>query len=63
MFFSLSLKCDTEALQSVFRRLGFTVVIHNDLTAARIRHELGELGRRNFQAHDALVSTYYVLML
>lgn len=46
---------DAKALQSVFGRLGFTVVILDDLPAARIRHELGELGRRDFQDHDALV--------
>lgn len=54
MFFSLS--HFTGALLSVFGRLGFTVVIHDNLRAASIRHELGKLGKRNFLDHDALVS-------
>ncbi|KAG7227337.1 hypothetical protein INR49_000342, partial [Caranx melampygus] len=37
------------------RRLGFTVVIRDNLHAANIKHELGELGKRNFLEHDALV--------
>ncbi|XP_059201372.1 caspase-8-like [Centropristis striata] len=46
---------DAKALRTVFTRLGFTVVIHENLTAERIRHELQELGKRDFLYDDALV--------
>ena len=52
----VSLLCDTAALREVFTRLGFTVVVHNNLTAANIRLELKKLGSRNFLDEDALVS-------
>lgn len=45
----------TEALSKVFTRLGFTMVVHNNLTAGAMRHELKELGKNNFLDHDALV--------
>ncbi|XP_029380439.1 caspase-8 [Echeneis naucrates] len=46
---------DAKALKSVFTRLGFTVMIHNDLTADSIRQKLSELGEQNFFNDDALV--------
>uniref|UniRef100_A0A3B4TKF3 Caspase-8 n=1 Tax=Seriola dumerili TaxID=41447 RepID=A0A3B4TKF3_SERDU len=46
---------DANVLKSVFSRLGFTVVVHNNLTASRIRSELRELSKNDFLAHDALV--------
>ncbi|XP_071348720.1 caspase-8 [Trachinotus anak] len=46
---------DAKVLKSVFTRLGFTVEIHNNLTADGIRRQLRELGTKNFMTHDALV--------
>uniref|UniRef100_A0A3B4WNW2 Caspase-8 n=1 Tax=Seriola lalandi dorsalis TaxID=1841481 RepID=A0A3B4WNW2_SERLL len=46
---------DANVLQSVFSRLGFTVVVHNNLTAGSIQSELTELGKKDFLDHDALV--------
>nr|AHH30803.1 caspase 8 [Oplegnathus fasciatus] len=46
---------DEKVLREVFTHLGFTVVVHNNLTAGAMRHELKELGRGNFSDHDALV--------
>ncbi|XP_030015541.1 caspase-8-like isoform X2 [Sphaeramia orbicularis] len=46
---------DTKALREVFTRLGFKVVIENDLTAQQIRDKVIKLGRENFLDHDALV--------
>lgn len=46
---------DEKALNAVFTRFGFTVVVHNNLTAADMRHEIKELGARNFLDEDALV--------
>lgn len=46
---------DTKALTEVFSRLGFKVVVENDLTAQEIQTRLQKLGRENFQDHDALV--------
>eukprot|EP00064_Thunnus_orientalis_P015440 superscaffoldBa00002860_g15492 len=46
---------DSKALQSLFTRLGFVVVIHNDLTADAMRREVKNLGKRNFLNEDALV--------
>lgn len=53
----VSLLCDTEVLNAVFSQLGFTVVVHNNLTAEAMRHEIQQLGTRNFMADDALVSS------
>lgn len=47
--------CDAETLRVVFTKLGFTVVVHNDLTAEDIRSELQRLAKRNFVNEDALV--------
>ncbi|XP_068425763.1 caspase-8 isoform X2 [Clinocottus analis] len=46
---------DEKALRTVFTSLGFTVLVHNNLTAGAIRQELQELGLRNFLDEDALV--------
>ncbi|XP_035491769.2 caspase-8 [Scophthalmus maximus] len=46
---------DAKALSKVFTRLGFTMVVHNNLTAGAMRQELKELGKNNFLDHDALV--------
>lgn len=62
----VSLLCDTEALCSVFTRLGFKMVVFNDQTADGMRHKVKELGKRNFVDHDALVSNvthFEVIML
>lgn len=56
MFQSVSLLCDTEVLRTVFTRLGFTVLVHNNLTAGAMRQELQKLGSRSFSDEDALVS-------
>ncbi|XP_037642651.1 uncharacterized protein LOC119498157 [Sebastes umbrosus] len=46
---------DARALRTVFTRLGFDVVTHNNLTAGAMRRELQQLGSRNFSDDDALV--------
>ncbi|XP_039999900.1 caspase-8 isoform X2 [Xiphias gladius] len=46
---------DARALDSVFTSLGFTVVVHNNLSADAMRQTLKELGKKNFLNHDALV--------
>nr|AVD97789.1 caspase 8 [Miichthys miiuy] len=46
---------DEKVLRKVFTDLGFTVVVHNNLTARDIRHKIKELGRRNFLNDDVLV--------
>uniref|UniRef100_A0A8C2ZQX2 Caspase-8 n=1 Tax=Cyclopterus lumpus TaxID=8103 RepID=A0A8C2ZQX2_CYCLU len=46
---------DEKALRRVFTNLGFTVLVHNDLTAEAMRQELRMLGSRNFLDEDALV--------
>ncbi|XP_059200420.1 caspase-8-like [Centropristis striata] len=46
---------DAMALRKVFTQLGFTMEIHENLTAEDIRHELQELGKRDFSDDDALV--------
>ncbi|XP_075954694.1 uncharacterized protein LOC142956831 [Anarhichas minor] len=46
---------DVEALRSVFTLLGFTVLVHNNLTAEAMRQELRKLGSRDFSDEDALV--------
>lgn len=51
------LSFDTEALLTVFTRLGFNVVVHDDLTAHKMLLVLRELGSRNFLDDDALVSS------
>ncbi len=53
----VSLLCDTESLHALFTDLGFTVMVHKDLTASAMRSEIRELGRRNFLNEDALVSS------
>ncbi|XP_072219090.1 uncharacterized protein [Leuresthes tenuis] len=61
IFFGPSLKNrqgtqeDEKTLTTVFRRFGFEVVVHNNLTAEKIRHEIRQLGERNFLRDDALV--------
>lgn len=40
----------------MFTRLGFEMVIHNDLAAENIRFEIENLGKRSFLDDDALVS-------
>lgn len=49
--------CDTETLRTVFTDLGFTVVVHNNLTAEAMRRELEKLSTRNFLDDDVLVSS------
>ncbi|XP_054452141.1 caspase-8-like [Anoplopoma fimbria] len=46
---------DEKALNKVFTSLGFTVVVHNNLTADDMRQELKQLGSRSFLDDDALV--------
>uniref|UniRef100_A0A3P8WSJ9 Caspase-8 n=1 Tax=Cynoglossus semilaevis TaxID=244447 RepID=A0A3P8WSJ9_CYNSE len=46
---------DSKGLRSVFTRLGFTVLIYDNLTADGIRSKLAELSKNNFVDHDALV--------
>uniref|UniRef100_A0A8C9XG64 Caspase-8 n=1 Tax=Sander lucioperca TaxID=283035 RepID=A0A8C9XG64_SANLU len=46
---------DAKALLTVFTRLGFNVVVHDDLTAHKMLLVLRELGSRNFLDDDALV--------
>ncbi|XP_031711148.1 caspase-8-like [Anarrhichthys ocellatus] len=46
---------DVEALSTVFTLLGFTVSVHNNLTAEAMRQELRMLGSRDFLDEDALV--------
>nr|ARM65447.1 caspase 8 [Totoaba macdonaldi] len=46
---------DEKVLRKVFTQLGFTVVVHNNLTAGDIRREIKQLGRRNFLNDDVLV--------
>lgn len=46
---------DANVLRKVFTHLGFTVVVHNNLTAGDIRRRIEELGRRNFLNDDVLV--------
>lgn len=47
--------CDAESLRAVFTKLGFKVVVHNDLEAEAIHCELERLAKRNFVNEDALV--------
>uniref|UniRef100_H3CR38 Caspase-8 n=2 Tax=Tetraodon nigroviridis TaxID=99883 RepID=H3CR38_TETNG len=46
---------DADSLRAVFTKLGFTVVVHKDLTATDIERELQRLANRNFVNEDALV--------
>lgn len=46
---------DAKALEKVFTRFGFTVEIHNNLTASEMESEIIKLGKRNFLKDDALV--------
>ncbi|XP_032386784.1 caspase-8 [Etheostoma spectabile] len=46
---------DAKALRTVFTRLGFTVVVHDNLTAQGMLLVLKELSSRNFLDDDALV--------
>uniref|UniRef100_A0A672G262 Caspase-8 n=1 Tax=Salarias fasciatus TaxID=181472 RepID=A0A672G262_SALFA len=46
---------DERALKELFRRLGFTVKVYNDLTGEQIRQEIENISRRNFLNDDALV--------
>lgn len=46
---------DEKALCSLFSRLGFTMLVHNNLTAGAMKQELQKLGARNFVNDDALV--------
>uniref|UniRef100_A0A3Q0RL66 Caspase-8 n=1 Tax=Amphilophus citrinellus TaxID=61819 RepID=A0A3Q0RL66_AMPCI len=46
---------DADALDTLFTRLGFEVVIHNNLTAAAMLDEIRSISTRNFQNDDALV--------
>ncbi|XP_056276666.1 caspase-8 isoform X2 [Pseudoliparis swirei] len=46
---------DEKALRRVFTDLGFTVSVHNNLTAEAMRRELWTLGARSFLDEDALV--------
>ncbi|XP_063318992.1 caspase-8-like [Pelmatolapia mariae] len=46
---------DADALNTVFTRLGFKVLIHNNLTAAQMQNEIRMYSKRNFVNDDALV--------
>lgn len=46
---------DERALEELFRRLGFTVKVHNDLTGKQMLCEIENISRRNFLNDDALV--------
>uniref|UniRef100_A0A3Q3WWP2 Caspase-8 n=1 Tax=Mola mola TaxID=94237 RepID=A0A3Q3WWP2_MOLML len=46
---------DEKLLRTVFTQLGFTVVVHPNLTAEDMKRELKRLGTRNFMADDVLV--------
>lgn len=46
---------DSKILKSVFTRLGFRVLIYDNLTAGDIRSTLKELSKKDFVDHDALV--------
>lgn len=46
---------DAKALRALFTSLGFTVVVHDNLTAGDMKRELQKLGLRNFLDDDALV--------
>lgn len=53
--FRAGTEMDKVKLQHVFGLLGFTVVVHKNLTADDMKRELKELGARNFMDEDALV--------
>ncbi|XP_020505295.1 caspase-8 [Labrus bergylta] len=46
---------DEEALCQVFSQLGFTMVVHRDLTADAMQREVTKLSKRSFLEEDALV--------
>lgn len=46
---------DEKKLREVFTLLGFTVEVHNNLTAQAMRDVLNKLGKEDFLNHDALV--------
>ncbi|CAI5642003.1 unnamed protein product [Oreochromis niloticus] len=46
---------DADALNTVFTRLGFEVLIHNNLTAAQMQNEIRMYSKRNFVNDNALV--------
>lgn len=46
---------DAKSLKALFTRLGFQVIIHENLTAGQIQTELNKLGKTNFMEHDVLV--------
>ncbi|XP_071399009.1 caspase-8 [Centroberyx affinis] len=46
---------DENALNTMFSRLGFEVVVRKDMTADEIRRELAQLGEQDFLEADALV--------
>ncbi|XP_061652401.1 caspase-8 isoform X2 [Phyllopteryx taeniolatus] len=46
---------DEEALESLFSRFGFSVIVHSNLTAEEIREKLRIIASRNFSEEDALV--------
>ncbi|XP_051902062.1 caspase-8 [Hippocampus zosterae] len=48
-------QADERALDSLFSKFGFQVIVHNNLTAEEIRMELNTIATRNFSEDDALV--------
>ncbi|XP_061694176.1 caspase-8 [Syngnathoides biaculeatus] len=46
---------DEKALESLFSRFGFSVIVHSNLTAEEIKKKLGTIASRNFSEEDALV--------
>ncbi|XP_061549485.1 caspase-8 isoform X2 [Phycodurus eques] len=46
---------DEKALESLFSRFGFSVIVHSNLTAEEIREKLRIIASRNFSEEDALV--------
>uniref|UniRef100_A0A3Q3FK38 Caspase-8-like n=1 Tax=Labrus bergylta TaxID=56723 RepID=A0A3Q3FK38_9LABR len=47
--------CHQPALCQVFSQLGFTMVVHRDLTADAMQREVTKLSKRSFLEEDALV--------
>ncbi|XP_019733387.1 caspase-8 isoform X2 [Hippocampus comes] len=48
-------QADERALDSLFSKFGFQVIVYSNLTAAEIRRELKDIATRNFSEDDALV--------
>nr|AMA01983.1 caspase 8 [Hippocampus abdominalis] len=46
---------DERALDSLFSKFGFQVIVHSNLTAEEIRRQLNNIATRNFSEEDALV--------